>query len=109
MISDANNGENLNLRQQAEIQANADKAGNLQTLSPEAAQQMLHELQVYLLQETGRMAKVGGWQFDVASQELVWTEAVYRIHEVELTYKPSVSKAIAFYTPTSRPIIEQAV
>jgi len=63
-----------------------------------------------LLNETGNLAKVGGWEFDVETMELTWTEEVYCIHEVDTTnYKPSVEKAIAFYTSASKPIIEKAV
>jgi len=62
-----------------------------------------------LLRDTGAMAKVGGWEFDIATQEQVWTEEVYRIHEIDMTYKPNVTTGIDFYTPTSRPIIERAV
>ena len=62
-----------------------------------------------LLDETGEIAKVGGWEFDVETQEQVWTEEVYRIHEVDMTYKPMVSKGIDFYALASRPIIERSV
>ena len=55
-----------------------------------------------LLNETGRMAKVGGWEFDVNTMEQVWTEEVSRIHEVDKSYQPTVSKGIDFYTPESR-------
>ena len=63
----------------------------------------------YLLQATGRMAQVGGWEIDLETQELTWTEEVYRIHQVDLNYKPIVEEAINFYAPESRPLIEQAV
>jgi len=63
-----------------------------------------------LLNETGKLAKVGGWEFDVQTMELKWTKEVYHIHEVDITtYKPSVEKAVNFYAPASKPIIEQAV
>ena len=62
-----------------------------------------------LLDATGKMAKVGGWEFDVETLEQVWTEEVYRIHEVDLDYIPTVGKGIDFYAPESRPIIEQVV
>ena len=62
-----------------------------------------------LLNETGKMAKVGGWEFDVETLEQVWTEEVYRIHEVGLDYRPTVAKGIEFYAPECRPVIEQAV
>jgi diguanylate cyclase (GGDEF)-like protein len=34
---------------------------------------------------------------------------VYRIHEVDESYEPTVPKGIAFYAPESRPVIERAV
>jgi PAS domain S-box-containing protein len=72
------------------------------------AEEALHKSQS-LLQATGRIAKVGGWEFDVETLEQVWTEEVYHIHEVDLDYKPTVSKGINFYAPESRPMIAQAV
>ncbi len=72
------------------------------------AEEALQKIQA-LLNETGKMAKVGGWEIDAETLCLLWTEEVYRIHEVDSTYKPTVSGAIAFYAPTSRPVIEQAI
>jgi len=62
-----------------------------------------------LLAETEKMGNVGGWEFDIDTQEQVWTEAVYHIHEVDLAYEPTVSKVLNFYTPASRPVIERAL
>jgi PAS domain S-box-containing protein len=62
-----------------------------------------------LLNETGRMANVGGWEFDTETREQVWTREVYRIHEVDPDYRPTVEKGIEFYAPESRPVIENAV
>lgn len=62
-----------------------------------------------MLSETGRVAKVGGWDFDVETKELVWTDEVYRIYEVGKMHKPTVTEAIEFYTPVSRLIIAAAL
>ncbi len=62
-----------------------------------------------LLEETGRLAAVGGWQLDSDTQELSWTREVYRIHEVDPSVRPSVADALAFYAPEARPIIAAAV
>lgn len=62
-----------------------------------------------LLNEMGRLAKVGGWEFNVETREVVWTEEVYRIHELDMAYKPTVDKGIEFYAPASRPIIARVV
>ena len=62
-----------------------------------------------MLNEMGKMAKVGGWEFDVETLKQTWTEEVYDIQEVDLTYNPTVGEGIDFYAPTSKPIIERAV
>jgi PAS domain S-box-containing protein len=62
-----------------------------------------------LLQETSRIAKVGGWEINLETQELSWSEEVYRIHEVDLNYKPSIVQGIDFYAPEYRPAISEAV
>ena len=63
----------------------------------------------WLIAETGKLGKVGGWEFDITSGKQTWTEAVYEIHEVDTSYEPTVEKGIKFYTPASRPVIERAV
>ena len=63
----------------------------------------------HLLAETEKIGKVGGWEFDIATNELLCTEEVARIHELEPDYKFDIKKDIAFYTPESRPLIEQAI
>lgn len=72
------------------------------------AEQALRESEA-LLKATGRMAKVGGWEFDVETHNQTWTEEVYRIHEVGLDYKPTVSFGINSYHPEDREIIKEAV
>ena len=73
-------------------------------LSEEALQKTL-----FLLNATGRMAKVGGWEIDVETLKTQWTEELYHIHEVGADYDSNVEKGISFYSPESRPIIEAAV
>ena len=62
-----------------------------------------------LLSETESIGKVGGWEFNIDTKKQTWTEEVYRIHEVDLDFNPNVNTGISFYTPESRPIIENAV
>lgn len=61
-----------------------------------------------LLSRTGSMARVGGWQVDLPSHQLSWTEQVYRIHEVASDFIPNVEAAIDFYHPEDRPAILSA-
>jgi len=62
-----------------------------------------------LLSESQQIGKVGGWEFNIDTLEQNWTEETFRIHEVDLTYDNTVEKGIDFYTPDSKPIIENAV
>jgi two-component system, cell cycle sensor histidine kinase and response regulator CckA len=72
------------------------------------AEQALIESET-MLNETGRMAKVGGWAIDLERGSLKWTRQVYSIHEVAEDFQPTVESAIGFYAPESRPVIGEAV
>lgn len=62
-----------------------------------------------LLKETGSIAKVGGWEINLADMTVKWTEEVYKIHEVEPGFIPPLEDAINFYAPEARPVIQKAV
>jgi len=62
-----------------------------------------------LLRDTGEMAKVGGWELDLSTKEVLWTEEVGRIHGVEPGYKPKLEEALNFYAPESRPALESVL
>jgi len=62
-----------------------------------------------LLDATGRMARVGGWELDTRTGELAWTKATYDIHDVPLENKPPLNEAIEFFHPDDRPTLEQAL
>lgn len=62
-----------------------------------------------LLETTGRIAGVGGWEIDLPSGRLTWTDQTKRIHGVPLDYEPTVDEAVAFYAPEARPVILAAV
>ena len=62
-----------------------------------------------LLERTEEVSKTGGWEYDVATGELTWTDEVYRIYGVERTSDPTeVTQAIAAFDPESAPIIDAA-
>ena len=62
-----------------------------------------------ILQEVSRVAKVGGWGLDLATQRLSWTEETRRIHEVAPDYEPQLETAIHFYAPPARPVLREAI
>lgn len=65
---------------------------------------------IEILNETGRLAKVGGWELDISTGVQVWTDEIYHILEIDiLKEKMRISKGVNFYSPESRPIIKLAV
>ncbi|MBN3518810.1 PAS domain S-box protein [Algoriphagus lutimaris] len=50
-----------------------------------------------LLEETGKVAKVGGWDFDIVNQKISWTPVTKMIHEVPDDFVPDLNKGIGFY------------
>lgn len=76
--------------------------------SAERAAQVALQQSEALLAETGRIAKVGGWEYDVETRELVWTDEVYNIFEIEDTLSPTAEGALEFYSPECRPLIQEA-
>jgi PAS domain S-box-containing protein len=62
-----------------------------------------------LLDETGRLARVGGWELDLKTSEIAWTDMVYEIHEIDRDFKPVLESGISFYAPESVPAISEAV
>jgi len=61
-----------------------------------------------LLREVGRIAHVGGWDFDPATGHSTWTEEVARIHDLDPKTPASVALSINYYAEQSKPIIEKA-
>ena len=62
-----------------------------------------------LLREGGRLAKLGGWELDLRTMALTWTEETYRIHEVDPHLPPQLDAGIDFYAPDARPILRTAI
>ncbi|HLO33502.1 MAG TPA: ATP-binding protein [Anaerolineales bacterium] len=62
-----------------------------------------------LLLETGKMAKIGGWELDLRTRQPEWTLETYRIHEVDPSFQPKLESAIEFYALEARPKITEAV
>jgi len=50
-----------------------------------------------LFREANKVARVGGWEFDLLEQKLSWTDITKEIHEVSPDYVPQIATAINFY------------
>jgi diguanylate cyclase (GGDEF)-like protein/PAS domain S-box-containing protein len=62
-----------------------------------------------MLRRTGELAHIGGWELDLATMHVEWTEQVYRIHELEPGTMPSLEDAVDFFAPAAKPAIRSAV
>ena len=62
-----------------------------------------------LLQMTGEVAKVGGWEFDAVTGQGTWTDEVARIHDLDPSKETNVTLGLRFYSGASRKKIERAV
>lgn len=62
-----------------------------------------------IFNRTSTLAKVGGWQLNLKTNEIYWTKQVYQIHELDEEKLPPLEKALSFYTADSRQILEAAI
>ena len=62
-----------------------------------------------LLANTARMAGVGGWELDLQTMQLHWSDQVREIHAVPEGFLPTVEQAIDFYEPAYRAVVTQAL
>ncbi|MEE4244272.1 MAG: PAS domain S-box protein [Kangiellaceae bacterium] len=66
---------------------------------------------VSILNETSSIARVGGWELDIASGDLTWTDETFNILEVDkrADRKPVLPEGINLFVDEHQPIIEKAV
>ena len=63
-----------------------------------------------LLQETQAISKVGGWELNLETGELYWTDETYRLHDTSPEeFNPSVDAGVSFFLPDSREKISLAI
>tara|TARA_R110002049_G_scaffold116110_1_gene268486 strand:+ start:50074 stop:52935 length:2862 start_codon:yes stop_codon:yes gene_type:complete len=62
-----------------------------------------------LLNETGKLAKVGAWELDLKTMTPYFSDETYRIYELPISKPPKVEDGINFYAPEARPLIQKAV
>ncbi|MDP2005461.1 MAG: PAS-domain containing protein [Rubrivivax sp.] len=62
-----------------------------------------------LLSQTGRIGGVGGWELDLATQTLAWTDETCRIHDLPPGHQPTLEEAVGYYTPQARAQVQRAV
>ncbi len=62
-----------------------------------------------LLKETQEISRIGGWEYDIITDTIAWTDEVYKIYGVDFSSDPNeYSRSMEFYAPDSAPVIEEA-
>jgi PAS domain S-box-containing protein len=62
-----------------------------------------------LLNDMGKIAHIGGWEFSPITGKASWTEEVANIHDIDPGLPTSVLSGINYYHEDSKPIIAKAV
>ena len=77
-----------------------------------AAQRLLLQREA-LLQQTGRIAHVGGWSLDLRTRQVDWTAEIARMHELPEDTVPSFALMQAAFPPEAwrrmRPLVDAAI
>jgi len=50
-----------------------------------------------MLERTNRVARVGGWEYNLVSQKITWSEITKEIHGVPVDYQPELKNVAEFY------------
>ncbi|MEO5560777.1 MAG: PAS domain S-box protein, partial [Dokdonella sp.] len=61
------------------------------------------------LDRTGKVAGVGGWQVDLTTREIIWSEQTCIIHDVAPGYRPTLDETMAFFREDQRETMKGAV
>ena len=83
--------------------------GVTRNISERKKQEELLKKREALLNEMARLAKIGVWEFDPVTLKQTWSDEVFRIHEVDLDYDPTVNDGIGFYYSEAQTTIARAV
>lgn len=63
-----------------------------------------------LSKQANELAKVGGWEYDLINDELIWSDEVHELHETNPeTFTPEVERAIEFYKEEHKSFVEIAI
>ncbi len=62
-----------------------------------------------LLERTGSLGKIGGWELNLQPMVLTWTLQTFQIAEIAPPTAPALEDAIKLYAPEARPCIAAAV
>ena len=65
--------------------------------------------QLELMSIASRVGKLGAWTLEYPGPKIIWSDEIYRIHELPPSFEPSLESALDFITPASRKKVEAAI
>jgi PAS domain S-box-containing protein len=76
-----------------------------------AGKQLEHRLRKSeeLASEVSRLAQIGGWEMDLTTLRVTWTDGTRRIHEVDESFQPTLDGFWQFFPPESRVTVQTAL
>ncbi len=83
--------------------------GSVQDKTEEIEQrEALRRSQVFL-DRTNKVAGIGGWEFDIATGDLIWSDQTARIHGRPPGYKPTYEESFSYFPVEYHPYIQKEV
>ena len=61
--------------------------------------------QNFFLDETSAMSQVGGWEMNLETNSIYWSEQTKKLHAVGMNFVPDFDNAVQFYCKESQPIL----
>lgn len=62
-----------------------------------------------LLNLMSDIGNIGGWELDLVNKKIMWTQQVFKIHEIDGDEIPPLEECINFYAPEARGVIQGAM
>ena len=83
--------------------------GFVRDISERKAREAALQKNEELLERTGWVAGVGGWEVDLETNEVTWSAQTRHLHGVAANYTPSLAEAISFFPNEAGKVVKEAV
>ncbi len=62
-----------------------------------------------LSDQVSRIALIGGWELNLETNQVTWTDGTFRIHEVESRRRPTFDESLSFYPDEARDLLRASL
>ncbi len=84
--------------------------GTVQDISDKKKIEFEFKRTISLLDKTGNIAKIGGWELDLNTMQVFWTKETYNIYGIDdYSIEPNLVDAISYYTEQSQFVLRDAL